>query len=210
MPQSSKRGRPPGASSEVTYDRIIVAARRTFAARGYAATRNRAVAELAGVTSSALYHYFSSKLALYAAVFEEAEALVAERYREAVRGHRDPSSAIASVLEAARVLYRDDATVPTFLAGVPIEMRNNPEVSDAIAQCEVTTAAVLLELFEDAKDNDLLGPNVNPVGMAAVLFASTTGVALFAQTPLGFTYDEMVDALGQMAAGVAFADPADS
>jgi len=200
----SKRGRPAGRSSEVSYDRIVGAARRIFAERGYAAAQNRAVAELAEMTPSSLYHYFDSKLALYVTVFTEAEALVAERYREALQTPSEPAAAIAAVLEAARTLYREDHTIPSFLAGVPIEMRNHPEVSDAIAQCEVTTAQVLLGLFEDAQKQGLLGPGVSAFGMAAVLFASTTGVALFAQTPMGLTYEEMIDALTQLVTATAF------
>jgi len=200
----SRRGRPPGGSSEVTYGRIIQAARQIFAGRGYAAAQNRAVAELAGVTTSSLYHYFDSKLALYTAVFSDAEALVAERYRAALEAPKDPAAAIVAVLEAARTLYQEDPSVPSFLAGVPIEMRNHPEVSDAIAQCEVSTAAVLIELFEQAKSTGGLGPEANAFGMAAVLFASTTGVVLFAQTRMGFTYEEMLDALEQLVDGSAF------
>lgn len=205
MSQSpSKRGRPPGGSSEVTYGRIIRAARQIFAERGYDAAQNRAVAELAEMTPSSLYHYFDSKLDLYVAVFTEAEALVAERYRQALQARNGPAAAVAAVLDAARALYREDPSVPSFLAGVPIEMRNHPEVSDAIAQCEVSTAGVLLELFEQAKEAGRLGPGANVFGLAAVLFASTSGVALFAQTPIGFTYEEMLDALGQLVDGSAF------
>ena len=75
------------------------------------------------------------------------------RYREALRAPNEPAAAVVEVLEAARALYREDPSVPSFLAGVPIEMRNHPEVSDAIAQCEVSTAGVLLELFEEAKND---------------------------------------------------------
>lgn len=204
MPRSTKRGRPAGASSEETHDRIIVAARGVFAERGYAATQNRVVAERADVTASALYHYFDSKLDLYTAVFEQAESWVADRYRAAVEGSEGPKQAIASVLEAARALYREDPSVPTFLAGVPIEMRNDPDVSAAIARCEVTTAAVLLDVFERASAAGQLGPNATPTGLAAVLFACTTGIALFAQTPMGFTYDQMLDAFAQLCSETAF------
>ncbi|MEM8609386.1 MAG: helix-turn-helix domain-containing protein [Myxococcota bacterium] len=204
MPQSSKRGRPAGTSSEATYGRIISAARRVFSERGYAATQNRAVAEQASVTASALYHYFDSKLDLYVAVFQQAEALVAGRYRAAVEHAEGPKHAIALVLDAARTLYREDSTVPTFLAGVPIEMRNDPDVSSAIADCEITTAEVLLDVFENAGARGQLGDDATSSGLAAVLFACTTGIALFAQTPMGFTYDQMLDAFAQLAGETAF------
>ena len=63
---------------------------------------------------------------------------------------------------------------------------------------------MLLGLFDDANEKGLLGPGANAFGLAAVLFSTTTGIALFAQSPMGFTYEEMIDALGQLVAGSAF------
>jgi AcrR family transcriptional regulator len=73
-----RRGRlPGGASGDETRDRIIEAAVRLFAERGYGSTSVRDVARRAHVRVSTLYHHFRSKEAMYAEVFR--------RHEEAVR-----------------------------------------------------------------------------------------------------------------------------
>ena len=66
------RGRPPGrtAAFDETRGRILDAATRLFAQRGYDATGLRLVADEVGLTSAALYHYFASKEALMDALID--------------------------------------------------------------------------------------------------------------------------------------------
>jgi AcrR family transcriptional regulator len=54
--------------------RIIAAARRSFATRGYAATSLRSVAKDAGVDSALVHYYFRGKTGLLEAVMEPPEA----------------------------------------------------------------------------------------------------------------------------------------
>lgn len=64
-----RRGRPPGrATGEETHDRIIDAAVKIFAERGYGSTSVRDIAERARIRVSTLYHYFRSKDEMYAEV----------------------------------------------------------------------------------------------------------------------------------------------
>lgn len=60
-----RRGRPPGESDR--RERILVAARTEFAARGYASTSMRAVARRAEVDAALVHHYFAGKEALFVA-----------------------------------------------------------------------------------------------------------------------------------------------
>ena len=52
---------------------ILKAARKQFAARGFAATTTGEIAETAGVTVGALFHHFGDKAALFRTVFEGLE-----------------------------------------------------------------------------------------------------------------------------------------
>lgn len=65
--------------SETTRNRLVQAARELFAARGYAAVATEEIVAAAGVTRGALYHQFSTKADLFAAVAEAVEAEIAER-----------------------------------------------------------------------------------------------------------------------------------
>jgi AcrR family transcriptional regulator len=73
--------------TEATTTALLAAARDLFAEDGYAATSLDAVVAKAGVTKGALYHHFSGKRDLFAAVFASeqvklSEAIVAAYARE--------------------------------------------------------------------------------------------------------------------------------
>lgn len=71
--------------------RILRAAIREFSVHGLAGARTDAIAEAARV-NKALYYYFSSKSALYAAALEE----IAGKVVESVRAALDPNAARGS------------------------------------------------------------------------------------------------------------------
>jgi AcrR family transcriptional regulator len=65
--------------SAATRQALVTAARPLFAAKGYAGVGTDEVARAAGVTRGALYHQFAGKEELFAAVFEQVEAEIADR-----------------------------------------------------------------------------------------------------------------------------------
>jgi AcrR family transcriptional regulator len=64
--------------SEATRAALMAAARELFALRGYADVGTEEIVRAAGVTRGALYHHFSGKLDLFAAVYEELERELVE------------------------------------------------------------------------------------------------------------------------------------
>jgi len=81
---------------------LVGAARRLWAARGYAAVGTPEIAAEAGVTRGAMYHQFADKAALFAAVLEEVEADVTGRLAEQVvaSGPQDPGAALRAAVGA--------------------------------------------------------------------------------------------------------------
>ena len=67
-----------------TREALLKAARPLFAAHGFADVALETIVRAAGVTRGALYHHFADKTELFAAVFEQVEAEVAERMSEAI------------------------------------------------------------------------------------------------------------------------------
>src|ERR1700727_2407731 len=78
--------------SAATRDALLTAARRLFAAHGYAEVATDAIATEAGVTRGALYHQFADKVALFDAVVDAVEADIVARLaaQAAAAGVSDP------------------------------------------------------------------------------------------------------------------------
>jgi AcrR family transcriptional regulator len=93
---SPKARRTQADRSATTRDALIAAARRLFAAQGFAEVPTDAIVAAAGVTRGALYHQFTDKTALFDAVMEAVEADIARRLADevAAAGISDPVEAL--------------------------------------------------------------------------------------------------------------------
>lgn len=82
--------------SAATRDALVTAARRLFAAQGFAEVPTDAIVAEAGVTRGALYHQFADKTALFDAVMGAVEADIARRLADSVAaaGISDPVDAL--------------------------------------------------------------------------------------------------------------------
>jgi AcrR family transcriptional regulator len=83
-----RRGRPPGPSDN--RDKIVAAARATFAEVGYDAASLRAIARRAGVDPALVHHYFDGKAALFIEIVQLA---------------RDPADVVDEVARAGETGY---------------------------------------------------------------------------------------------------------
>src|SRR5215471_14032470 len=88
--------------SAATRDALIAAARRLFAAQGFAEVPTDAIVAEAGVTRGALYHQFADKTALFDAVLGAVEADIATRLAAdvAAAGITDPVDAMRHTMRA--------------------------------------------------------------------------------------------------------------
>ena len=131
-------------------------ARQCFAELGYEATTNRTVANEAGITTGAIYHYFDSKLSIYTAVLDEVQERVYHLFTQAEREEETFAGKLEAVLECAHQLNRDDATLAQFVGASRIDRRRVPELAaelghydrrhheffEAIVDCGITTGEV--------------------------------------------------------------------
>ena len=123
-----RRGRPANTSTEDTVAVMLVAARKQFAAQGYAATSNRTVANAAGLAHTAIYNHFGSKAQLFTAVFLDVQdRLIFELQRSAGRTPDEPAFP-GALLDAIEELRAADPTYVEFLASMYVEVRRHPEL----------------------------------------------------------------------------------
>ena len=83
--------------------KILAAAEKVFAERGFAAATTSAIAKLAGMPKANLHYYFRTKEALYTRVLDEILALWIET-AEAIRPEADPKAALSDYL-AAKIAF---------------------------------------------------------------------------------------------------------
>ena len=92
-------GRTQAERREATRTRLIAAGRQLFATRGYDAVGTEDLVAAAGVTRGALYHHFEGKRGLFAAVFEQVERELTERFPFDRLTGKDPFGALAEGVE---------------------------------------------------------------------------------------------------------------
>ena len=86
--------------SAETRTALVRAARRLFAAQGYAGTATEEVVRRARVTRGALYHHFRDKRDLFAAVLDDEQKALAAKAAEAATAQPDPWHAMIAAADA--------------------------------------------------------------------------------------------------------------
>lgn len=148
-----------------------------FAEQGYGATTNRAIADAAGITTGAIYHYFGSKQELYEAVFAEVEDLVSARLaaaRDAVAPRF--TSQLRAVLEASVALNREDSSLARFLVTVPTDVRRNPALSPLLTQLTAYHEGLLGPVVDSAIARGELAADLGRGAVLGLLAVVLTGL----------------------------------
>ncbi len=105
--------------TEATTSSLVKAARELFAKDGYAATSLDAVVAKAGVTKGALYHHFSGKRDLFAAVFAAEQVRLSGVMVAAYQRHKDPWEAFEAGAAAFIEACQEPGAQRIFLLDAP-------------------------------------------------------------------------------------------
>jgi AcrR family transcriptional regulator len=131
-----RRGRPASANAEETRHQILESARRSFAERGYEQCTNQDVADKAGISTGAIYHYFGSKLDMYVAVYEDVQMVVYEQFEQAAEQAIGLVGKLERVFEAAHSMNRVDPTLAEFIGAARVDRRRHPELFASVHQTD--------------------------------------------------------------------------
>ena len=105
--------------TEATTGALVGAARELFAADGYAATSLDAVVAKAGLTKGALYHHFSGKRDLFAAVFAAEQVRISGELIAAAGREKDPWDAFEAGCRAFIETCQEPGVQRIFLLDAP-------------------------------------------------------------------------------------------
>jgi AcrR family transcriptional regulator len=104
---------------EATTTALLAAAHELFAEDGYAATSLDAVVAKAGVTKGALYHHFSGKRGLFAAVFAQEQVRLSGAIVAAYQRRHDPWEAFEAGAAAFIEACQEPGAQRIFLLDAP-------------------------------------------------------------------------------------------
>lgn len=135
-------------SHDPTRARLIDAAKRVFASKGYQATRVSDVVEAAGVAQGTFYLYFASKEEAFRQLVDEFHATVLEPALRVTPSaeQSDPGEAIDAIRNVwltALYGFRDDRPLARIILREARGM--NPDVSDTIQAYYARTVDALVE-----------------------------------------------------------------
>lgn len=118
------------ADGDLTRTRVLAAARTAFAELGYAATTYRLLATRTGLAPSALYNYFSSKAALFAAVHQEVQLeIYGEWITPAITGTETFAERIDALLASFAAMNAADPEAALFMAAARIDTTRHEELA---------------------------------------------------------------------------------
>ena len=175
------KGRPAGRRTQgertaQTRAALIDAARRLFGAEGFAEVSAERIAREASMTRGALYHQFTDKADLFAAVLDQVEAEIAQRVAGAVAGF-DPADTTGMLLAGAGA-WLDASTEPDLQR---IVLLDGPSVLGWNRWREIClhhTVGLIAALLHDGIDRGSLAPQ--PVqALTHVLVGAVDEAALY-------------------------------
>lgn len=172
-------GRPRDGVSAETRERLLEVARQCFARVGYAATTNKAIAEAAGITAGAIYHYYESKADLYAAVYGEVQNLVRRAFDEATATVDSFVDRVSAALDVSIALNRRDPSITGFVVNVPYEMQRHPELIERLQPHRDARFSMSGWLVDEAVARGELADDIDPLAVRDLLNAMFSGLARF-------------------------------
>jgi AcrR family transcriptional regulator len=157
---------------------LLAAARVLFASKGYADTGREEIAEAAGVTRGALYHHFSSKAEVAAAVIAGIEDELVDRVVTAALA----GTGMREQLRLGSRAYMDACADPS-MARILAEAPSILGVEACRALDAAACVPLLLQVFADAESEGLTVPGDRSVTATLLLGMVNEGAALIAAAP---------------------------
>lgn len=199
-----KLGRPTACDAVETRTRLLLEARRSFANVGYDATTNRAIADAVGITTGAIYHYFPSKLDMYAAVYAEVQDLVYSAFERASADHRHFVDKFSAILDSLIELNAADPSLTCFVVGVAGESQRHPELLVAIKPFRERNAQFLHQLCADAVARGQIHDDISVDALQDLINVLLSGLARFSTvTSDNYRGSAAITALKHLVAGTA-------
>ncbi|HZE14430.1 MAG TPA: helix-turn-helix domain-containing protein [Mycobacterium sp.] len=176
MTVTSQLGRPVGANGEETRRRIIAAAMRCVAEKGYSQASIREIAREAQMTSGSLYHYFPNKSELLKATVGEIEDVALPRLRAAAQRRGDVIDRLEALLDESDRLMREYPHLAAFERAIRAESAAYLRRGDPDRVGFKALRDIISDIVDDARQCGGLGADSDSAGAVNAIYALTRGL----------------------------------
>ncbi len=181
MARSANGPTPQRRNPQATRRKLLVAARREFAARGLAGARVDEIAARAGVNKQLVYHYFGDKDALYLAVLEWVYEEIRAHERELRLEGLPPERAIRKLIESS---FDHLASHPDFIVLLNDENRGGARHVQGSARLEAMHSplvSLVSRILAEGVRTGVFRKGINPLQLYISIAA--LGYFYFSNTP---------------------------
>ncbi|GAY18145.1 TetR/AcrR family transcriptional regulator [Mycobacterium sp. shizuoka-1] len=202
---SSFLGRPVGANSEQTRQRILEATMRCVAAVGYSRTTIREIAREANMTSGSLYHYFPNKAELVKATFDEVATIAVPRLEQAADRNLTTVDRLMAVLDESVQVMRDYPLAVAFDRAIRAESPQHLQLAETSDTRFVALRNLIRDILAQGADTGELGRGVDVASAADAVYLVFRGLNEYAAgAPPSQEYLATVAALKALLRGQLF------
>lgn len=197
-------GRPVGANGEETRRRIITAAMRCVAEKGYSQASIRDIAREAQIASPSLYHYFPNKSELLKATVNEIEEIALPRLRAAGQRSGDVVDRLEEVLDESDRLMREYPHLAAFERAIRAESAAYLRRGDPDRVGFKALRDIIVDIVEDARQCGGLAADSDPAGTVDAVYALTRGLTEQAANLPPHAYHTTLRSAKQLIRGTLF------
>lgn len=188
-----KLGRPSQRNPGETRTNILSSALQCFSEKGFAATTFAAVGRGAGLTGPAIYQYFDSKGALYAATLERVYDELVPQIGTALVDNDRFKERLHQILQLAVDLHESNPAATAFLSSLPVEMRREPSLKLHLSNHSSSVLSALTQVFDDAKSSGEISSTHSTESLTMFFFGSVMGMCLYHHASQKTAMHEAVD-----------------
>lgn len=163
--------------SDLTRQRIVEAATRLFARKGFYGTSIAALAQATGLTKGAFYHHFESKEAIFFAVVESVRAVWGRGVaREVVQGE-GPLAQLETLLDSHTRLLSENEMLCLVMSNLMLEMEDlNPAYAKVLQQVYRDLTVFIERIVRQGQKVDAIRCDVSPKLVAINIVAMLKGI----------------------------------
>jgi AcrR family transcriptional regulator len=197
--------------SQATSEKILDAAEKLFATRGFAATTIKMIASESGQNSALIYYYHDNKTTLYRHTLERVVGKIASEASIRIGGGSKPEAVVSAVVESQVAVLAANPHLPLLMARELIDWKA-AHAEPAIRSMSAGLFERLRRAIEDGQRLGVFSQSVNPrfgaISVVAqvgyLVLASPIAGILLGRGPDGPTPDD-VRAFGRHAAAFSLA-----